>query len=97
MSISCSTNGGAFRPDNLTTKLVATVAFVKAANFENLTASAFLSPIIADYSQIPAEYRGYVAVAIQKGFIKLDGNYFNSNRALTRLELAQAINKITPP
>jgi serine protease AprX len=90
-------SGGTFRPDSLTTKLVATVAFVKAANFENLTSSAVLSPIIADYSQIPAEYRGYVAVAIQKGFIKLDGNYFNPNRALTRLELAQAISKITHP
>ncbi len=86
--------GGAFRPDNLTTKLVAAVAFVKAAGYENLASSTFLSTSILDYSQIPAEYRGYVAVAIQKGFIKLDGLYFNLNRPLTRLELAQAINKI---
>jgi len=86
--------GGAFRPDNLTTKLVAAVAFVKAANLESSASSTFLSTNILDYTQIPAEYRGYVAVAIQKGFIKLDGNYFNPNRPLTRLELAQAINKI---
>ena len=89
-----ATNGGAFRPDNITTRMVAAIAFVKAAGFENLASNTFLSPNVLDYTQIPAEYRGFVAVAIQKGFIKLDGNQFNQNRALTRLELAQAINKI---
>jgi serine protease AprX len=86
--------GGAFRPDNLTTKLVAAVAFVKAAGYENLASNSILSPNVLDYLQIPGEYRGYVAVAIQKGLIRLDGNYFNLNRPLTRLELAQTINKI---
>jgi S-layer homology domain len=89
-----ATAGGTFRPDNLTTKLVAAVAFVKAAGYENLASNSLLSPNVLDYLQIPSEYRGYVAVAIQKGFIKLDGNYFSINRPLTRLELAQAINKI---
>ncbi len=86
--------GGAFYPDKLTTKLVAAVAFVKAANLENLVSTTFLSTGVADYSQIPIQYRGYVAVALQKGFLKLDGNSFNPSRALTRAELAQAINKI---
>jgi serine protease AprX len=86
--------GGAFYPDNLTTRLVAAVAFVKAANLENLTSSSYLSTGIADYAQIPAAYRGYVAVALQKGFLKLENNGFYPNRALTRLELAQGINKI---
>lgn len=89
-----ASNGGAFRPDNLTTRLVAAIAFVKASGFENLASNTFLSPNILDYTQIPSEYRGYIAVAIQKGLIKLDGNYFNVNRPLTRLELAQGINKI---
>jgi hypothetical protein len=89
-----ATAGGTFRPDNLTTKLVAAIAFVKAAGYENLASNSLLSPSVLDYLQIPSEYRGYVAVAIQKGFIKLDGNYFSINRPLTRLELAQAINKI---
>jgi hypothetical protein len=86
--------GGAFYPDNLTTRLVAAVAFVKAANLESLTSNTLLPVTVADYAQIPSQYRGYVAVALQKGFLKLDTNSFNSTRALTRLELAQAINKI---
>jgi hypothetical protein len=86
--------GGAFNPDNLTTRLVAAIAFIKAANLESSVFSAYLSPSVADYAQIPSQYRGYVAVALQKGFLKLESNGFYPNRALTRLELAQAINKI---
>jgi serine protease AprX len=87
-------SGGAFYPDNLTSKLVAAVAFVKAANLESNAFSATLSPSIADYAQIPSQYRGYAAIALWRGFLKLDNNSFNPNRPLTRLELAQAINKI---
>jgi serine protease AprX len=86
--------GGAFYPDSLTTRLVAAVAFVRAANLESGVSSAYLSPSIADYAQIPSQYRGYAAIALQKGFLNLDNNNFNPNRALTRLELANAINKI---
>ena len=89
-----ATTGGAFRPDAVTTKLVAAVAFVKAANLDSLTSTTTLNPTIADYAQIPSNLRGCVAVALAKGFLKNDGNLFNQNRALTRLELAQAINKI---
>ena len=86
--------GGAFRPDELTNKLVAAVGFVRATGMDNLASTAMLSPMIADYSQIPSAYRGYVAVALQKGFIKLDGNNFNPTRPITRLELANAVSKI---
>jgi serine protease AprX len=86
--------GGAFYPDNLTTKLVAAVAFVKAANLESAAQTTYLSTSVADYAQIPSQYRGYVAVALARGFLKLDNTSFNSTRALTRAELAQAINKI---
>jgi hypothetical protein len=86
--------GVAFSPDNLTTRLVAAVALVRAAGLENAAQNAYLSTSVADYSQIPSAIRGYVAVALARGFLKLDGNSFNSNRALTRSELAQAISKI---
>ncbi|HEY8563002.1 MAG TPA: S8 family serine peptidase [Pyrinomonadaceae bacterium] len=86
--------GGAFKPDNLTTKLVAAIAFVRAAKLENLVSTTSLPLSVADYAQIPSQYRGYAAVALQKGFLKLDGGSFNSNRAITRLELAQAINAV---
>jgi hypothetical protein len=73
---------------------VAAVAFVRAAKLESQAAISPLPPGVSDYAQIPTQYRGFVAIALQKGFLRLEGNYFNPNRALTRLELAAAINKI---
>jgi hypothetical protein len=87
-------NSGAFRPEESANKLVTAVALVKAANLQSLTQSTALSFSIADYSQIPAELRGYVAVALQKGFLSLDGNNFAPTRALKRFELAQAMLKV---
>ena len=88
-------NSGAFRPDESTNKLVAAVALVKAANLQSLAQSTPLSFTVADYAQIPGEYRGYVAVALQKGFLSLDGNSFAPTRALKRVELAQAMAKLS--
>ncbi len=85
-------NGGAFRPDNAAARIVAAVALVKSANIP----TAILQPTVADYAQIPAEYRGYVAAALQKGLLSLDeNNRFAPNRPLTRLELAQAMVKLS--
>jgi hypothetical protein len=89
-----ASTGSQFRPDASATKLVAAIAFVKAANLENLVATTPFPWAIADAGSIPSEWRGYVAVALQKGFLKLDGNNFSPNRAINRLELAQAMNKI---
>ncbi len=86
--------GGAFYPENLTNRLVAAVAFIRAANLESAAQSSYLSTGIADYSEIPSQYRGYVALALSRGFLKLENNKFNPTRALTRGELALAINKI---
>lgn len=83
--------GGAFRPDASTTKLVAAVAFVRAANLQSLAQTSTLPVTTIDYAQIPSEWRGFVAVAVQKGFLALDGNVFAPNRSLTRLELAEAM------
>ena len=85
-------NGGAFRPDNAATRIVAAVALVKAANLPTV----ILQPNVGDYAQIPAEQRGYVAAALQKGLLSLDeNNKFAPNRPLTRLELAQAMVKLS--
>ncbi|MBA3631499.1 MAG: S-layer homology domain-containing protein, partial [Acidobacteria bacterium] len=62
---------------------------------ESLTAVSNLPLSVADASSIPAEWRGYVAVALQKGLITIDGNKFNPNRALTRIELALAMVNLT--
>ncbi|HLM60764.1 MAG TPA: S-layer homology domain-containing protein, partial [Pyrinomonadaceae bacterium] len=88
-------DNGAFRPDESATKLIAAVALVKAANLQSLAQTTVLPMNIADYSQIPAQWRGYVAVALQKGFLSLDGNSFAPNRSLKRVELAQAMVKLT--
>jgi serine protease AprX len=89
-----ASNGGNFRPNDAATKLVAAVAFVKAAGFENLTASTALPSNMTDTAAIPTEWRGFVAVALQKGFLTLDGNQFNPSRSLTRLELTKAMVKL---
>ncbi|MDQ3131757.1 MAG: S8 family serine peptidase [Acidobacteriota bacterium] len=90
-----ASNGSAYRPNEATTKLVAAVAFVKAAGLESLASDATLSLTVSDSSSIPAQLKGYVAVALQKGFLTLDGNEFNPNRSLSRLELTKAMVNIT--
>jgi serine protease AprX len=89
-----ATAGGRFYPNNSASKLVAAVAFVKAANLEGQAATATLPLSVTDAAQIPASLRGYVAVALQNGYLALDGNRFNPGRAITRIELAHAINTI---
>ena len=89
-----ATAGDRFYPNNWVTKLVAAVAYVKATGLESQAATATLSPTVTDASSIPAQYRGYVAVALQRGFITLDGNAFNPARSITRIELARSLNTI---
>jgi serine protease AprX len=89
-----ATSGSTFRPYNQASKLITAIALVKAGNFEEIAQTASLPTNVIDSSSIPSQYRGYVAVALQKGFISLDGNKFNSNRALTRQELAIGITNL---
>jgi serine protease AprX len=86
--------GKNFYPYNGATKLAAAIAFVKAAGLDSQAASASLPLTVSDASSIPAAWRGYVAVALQRGFVSLDGNAFNPSRSLTRLELATALNTL---
>ena len=85
---------GRFYPNDSASRIVAAVAFVKAAGLDGSASSAVLPLSVTDASSIPTAWRGYVAVALQNGFLKLDGNQFNSSRPLTRLELASALNRL---
>jgi hypothetical protein len=89
-----ATTGGRFYPHNGATKLAAAIAFVKAAGLKSQAASASLPLTVSDASSIPAAWRGYVAVALQRGFVTLDGNAFNPSRSLTRIELATSLNTL---
>ena len=62
-----ASNGGAFRPNDAATKIIAAVALVKAADLENTISTATLPLTVSDSSSIPAQWRGYVAVALQNG------------------------------
>ena len=90
-----ATPGGKFNPNSSASRLIAGVAFVKAARLDGLAASSTLPANVSDQTSIPAQWRGYVAVALQRGFLSLDGNSFNPNRSVTRLELARALNALT--
>ena len=89
-----ATLGRNFYPNNGATKLAAAIAFVKAAGLGSQAASTSLPLTVSDASSIPFAWRGYVAVALQRGFVSLDGNAFNSSRSLTRVELATSLNTL---
>ncbi|MEQ1765386.1 MAG: S8 family serine peptidase [Pyrinomonadaceae bacterium] len=86
--------GGRFNPHNSLSKVAAAIAFVRAANLENATSTAVLPLTVTDTSQVPAQWRGHVAVALQYGYLTLDGTKFNPSRGLKRIELAGALVKI---
>ena len=84
--------GGRFYPNENVTRIVAAIAFVRAAGLESATATAALPLTVVDSMSIPTQYRSYVAIALQYGFMSLDGNRFNPSRSVTRLELAKSTN-----
>lgn len=86
--------GGRFYPSYNASRLVAAVAYVRAAGLEGSTTTAALPPSVIDGLSIPSQFRGYVAVALQNGFMSLDGNRFNASRSITRLELARSTNAL---
>lgn len=83
--------GGQFNPNGFATKLVTAVAMVKAAGLDGQAAASTLPANVVDGLTIPAQWRGYVAVALQRGFVSLDGSQFSPNRPITRLELTRAV------
>ncbi len=87
--------GDKFYPNFSASKLVAAVAMVRAMNLSSLAATTSFPAGMTDTSTIPLAWRGYVAIALERGYLKLDGTQFNPNRAITRLELALAANVMT--
>ncbi len=84
--------GGRFYPNENVSRIVAAIAYVRAAGLDNAASTATLPLTVTDSLTIPVQYRGHVAVALQHGFISLDGNRFNPSRSITRLELARTTN-----
>jgi serine protease AprX len=83
--------GGKFRPTEGVTRLVATVALVRAAGLKNEAEAKANTPLsYLDAQTIPAELRGYVSVAVSKGLIQADTS-FRPQGSFTRGELAHAI------
>jgi serine protease AprX len=83
--------GARFYPNNSALRLAAAIAMVRAANLESLTPTATLPPTLVDVTSIPTQWRGYVAVALQRGFLTTSANRFEPNRAITRIELIRAV------
>ncbi|HEX8146444.1 MAG TPA: S8 family serine peptidase [Pyrinomonadaceae bacterium] len=86
--------GGAFRPDDRATRLVAAVVLVRAAGLKaeaESKAGVFLP--YTDAASIPYELRGYVQVAVTNGLIS-SAPQFNPAGALTRAELARGVSSI---
>lgn len=82
--------GGKFRPNDNVTRLAAAVALVRASGLRS-EAEGTLAPLsFLDASTIPTELRGYVSVAVSKGFLS-SGALFEPQNSLSRSELAHAI------
>ena len=82
--------GGNFRANDSATRLVAAVAFVRAAGLR-ATAESHTGPLpYLDAGSIPSSLRGYVAVAVSKGLME-SGSSFKPNDAVTRGDLARAV------
>ncbi len=84
--------GSPFRPDDRVNRLSAAIALVRAAGLRaEAEAQMNASLPVSDTSSIPAQWRGYVAVALSQGLITVDGGAFRPANALKRIELAHAM------
>jgi hypothetical protein len=86
-----ATAGGKFKPNDSVTRLTAAVALVRAAGLRSeAEAKAYTLLPYLDGLSITGELRGYVSVAVSKGFIQADA-YFRPQTSFTRGELAHAL------
>jgi serine protease AprX len=82
---------GSFRPYDSVDRLTAAVALVRAAGLRAQAESQSNAPLaVLDALSIPSSLRGYVSLAISKGFLTT-GNSFYPQRPLNRGELAHAM------
>ncbi len=86
--------GGAFNPDATVDRLTAVVALVRAAGLRQQAESGTYTLPYADAASIPLSLRGYVAVAVQNGLIRVNSAAFNPQGAFTRVDLANALARI---
>ena len=86
--------GGAFLPDSGVDRLTAVIALVRAAGLRQQAESGANTLTYTDAGSIPASLRGYVAVAVQNGLIKVNGTAFNPQGSFTRLDLSHAMARI---
>jgi serine protease AprX len=88
--------GNSFRPDQPVTRLIAAIALVKAAQLDSLAAGSVLPGGVTDVSEIPPLWRGYVAVALQKGWLtQNEAGKFSPDTPLTRMDLITALIKLS--
>jgi hypothetical protein len=85
------TAGDNFQPDAAVDRLTAVVALVRAAGLRQQAESGTYALTYTDAASIPANLRGYVAVAVQNGLIRTTGTTFNSQGSFTRLDLSHAM------
>jgi serine protease AprX len=84
--------GGLFDPFGAATRLAAAVALVRAAGFDaEATVRAGATLPFVDADAIPSQWRGYVAVAVERGLLAGHASSFGPGGAITRLELARAL------
>jgi serine protease AprX len=83
--------GSNFQPDATVDRLTAVVALVRAAGLRQQAESGTYTLTYTDALSIPASLRGYVAIAVQNGLIKVNGAAFNPSGPFTRLDLAHAM------
>jgi serine protease AprX len=84
--------GNRFRPDEPADRLTAVIALVRAAGLRSeAEAKAGTALPFTDANLIPAQYRGYVVVALTRGLFVADDATFRPTSALTRAELAHAL------
>lgn len=87
--------GGQFRPDQRASRLAAAIALVRAAGMRGEAEMQMGAALpVSDAGSIPAQWRGYVAVALSRGFIYPDGGAFRPNQDLKRIEMAHAMSML---
>ena len=86
--------GGNFQPDAYADRLTAAIALVRAAGLRQQAESGAYTLSTTDALSIPSAWRGYVAVAIQKGLIKTNGTAFSPQGSFTRLDLSRGMAKL---
>lgn len=87
-------SGDRYFPYANASRLVSVVALVRAANLEAAASTAVMPINVVDLNDIPVQFRGHFAIALQRDLIRLDGNRANPNRPISRIELARSINKL---